>query len=132
MVHPSDRRGFTLIELLIVVVIIGLLAAIAVPKYNNSRNRAFSSTMKSDLRHLITKQEVFHGDSLFYASDMSPWRDLPSADVTITVNAADGRGWGATAWHAALPSEQCGVYFGSAAASSGSPATEAGAPMCTF
>ena len=54
---PRHRRGFTLIELLIVVVIIGVLAAIAVPKFQSSKGRAFGAAIKSDLHNLATAQE---------------------------------------------------------------------------
>ena len=48
---PTHRRAFTLIELLIVVVIIGILAAIAIPKFSNTKEKAYVAQMKSDLRN---------------------------------------------------------------------------------
>ena len=50
----SNKKGFTLIELLIVVVIIGILAAIAIPKFANTKEKAYVASMKSDLRNLVT------------------------------------------------------------------------------
>jgi prepilin-type N-terminal cleavage/methylation domain-containing protein len=49
----TNKKGFTLIELLIVVVIIGILAAIAIPKFANTKEKAYVTAMKSDL-HAIT------------------------------------------------------------------------------
>src|SRR5580765_3863815 len=63
-----NRKGFTLIELLIVVVIIGILAAIAIPKFANTKEKAYLASMKSDLRNLITAEEAYFADSVKYTS----------------------------------------------------------------
>jgi len=66
-----NRKGFTLIELLIVVVIIGILAAIAIPKFANTKQKEVRSGMISDLRNLATAQEAFYADSTRYAGSYS-------------------------------------------------------------
>src|SRR2546430_16436310 len=65
------RKGFTLIELLIVVVIIGILAAIAIPKFANTKSKAYITAMKSDLRNLVTAEEAFFSDSSKYTSTLT-------------------------------------------------------------
>ena len=67
-----NRKGFTLIELLIVVVIIGILAAIAIPKFANTKEKAVVASMKSDLRNLVTAQESFFSDNQDYAGGTDP------------------------------------------------------------
>ena len=105
----SKKRGFTLIELLIVVVIIGILASIAIPKFNASREKSLVSTMKTDLKNLATYQEIHHNDAYTYSTSLSTLRMVPSTGVTITINEATGAGWAATAVHAGLAAEQCGL-----------------------
>src|SRR5438874_9693281 len=63
-----NRKGFTLIELLIVVVIIGILAAIAIPKFANTKEKAYLASMKSDLRNLVTAEEAYFADSVKYSA----------------------------------------------------------------
>src|SRR2546426_11477263 len=63
-----NRKGFTLIELLIVVVIIGILAAIAIPKCANTKAKAYIASMKSDLRNLVTAEEAYFADSVKYTA----------------------------------------------------------------
>jgi prepilin-type N-terminal cleavage/methylation domain-containing protein len=57
-----NRRGFTLIELLIVVVIIGLLASIAIPKFSATKDKARMASVRSDIRNTMTAQEAYFAD----------------------------------------------------------------------
>jgi prepilin-type N-terminal cleavage/methylation domain-containing protein len=123
-----NTKGFTLIELLIVVVIIGILAAIAIPKFANTKEKAYVAAMKSDLRNLVTAEESYFADNVTYTTSTTNMNFAPSTGVTVTVGAATGTGWSATAKHNAT-SKTCGIFVGSAAAPI-SGANE-GEPKCT-
>ena len=64
----SNRKGFTLIELLIVVVIIGILAAIAIPKFATTKDKAKLASVKTDLRNYMTAQEAYFSDKATYGT----------------------------------------------------------------
>ena len=74
------RKGFTLIELLIVVVIIGILAAIAIPKFANTKSKAYIAAMKSDLRNLVTAEESFFADSAEYCDGHHEGHEVQAVD----------------------------------------------------
>ena len=110
-----NTRGFTLIELLIVVVIIGILAAIAIPKFANTKEKAYIAAMKSDLRNLVTAQESYFADQVSYTSSTTAMSFNASTGVTVTVGTVSGTGWNATASHNGT-AKTCGIYVGSATA----------------
>jgi type II secretion system protein G len=62
----KNEKGFTLIELLIVVAIIGILAAIAIPQFAKYRQNAFDSAAQSDIKTLKTELEGFYVDNYEY------------------------------------------------------------------
>ena len=129
--NPRSHEGFTLIELLIVVVIIGILAAIAIPKYNRAREQAYISQVISDLKNLATQQEVYQANTQVYAGSLGLLNNFSASEgVFITINDATGTGWAATAYHAGLTARPCGVYMGGASPANGAPATAPGAVTC--
>ena len=67
----KNQKGFTLIELMIVIAIIGILAAIAIPQFNSYRKRALDSSAQSDLRNAATAQEAYYVDETTYCSTTS-------------------------------------------------------------
>jgi prepilin-type N-terminal cleavage/methylation domain-containing protein len=123
-----NTKGFTLIELLIVVVIIGILAAIAIPKFANTKEKAYVAAMKSDLRNLISAEESYFADNVTYTTSLTNLNVTASTGVTLNIGAATGTGWSATAKHNGT-SKTCGIYVGSATAPI-SGANE-GEPKCT-
>jgi type II secretion system protein G len=66
MFRKGNQKGFTLIELLIVVAIIGILAAIAIPQFASYRQKAFDSAAQSDLRTVKTNLEGYYTDNFYY------------------------------------------------------------------
>jgi type IV pilus assembly protein PilA len=128
-----NRKGFTLIELLIVVVIIGILAAIAIPKFANTKEKAYIASMKSDLRNLVTAEEAYFADSVKYSTALCA-TSVGCAGVVFvqsTGNNPPAIALTADGWTASMTNlnttKNCAIYIGSTALA---PANKEGEPKC--
>jgi type IV pilus assembly protein PilA len=140
-----STKGFTLIELLIVVVIIGILAAIAIPKFANTKEKAVLASMKTDLRNLVTSQEGFYFDNSDYAGGTTSGAQinalggsgkvtfLPSAGNVLTLSYVSSSGYKAVVTNPVLAPggiNNCGVFVGQSSNSPNAAVVLEGAPAC--
>jgi type IV pilus assembly protein PilA len=127
-----NRKGFTLIELLIVVVIIGILAAIAIPKFASTKEKAYITAMRSDLRNMMTAQESYFSDYGTYStatSSLKGFSQTTGVHVDIEAASTDGAGWYASSTHNSLAASQtCAIAVGKAATTK---SLNEGEPTCT-
>jgi prepilin-type N-terminal cleavage/methylation domain-containing protein len=118
----ANHKGFTLIELVIVAVLIGSLAAIAIPHYAGAKDRAYAASMRADLHIAALYEEEYaaenHGQYFAgSATTDSPLHGFsPSTDVTVTFTAFNILGshladWTAVARHG-KSSQTCEVRSG--------------------
>ena len=135
----QNRKGFTLIELLIVVVIIGILAAIAIPKFANTKEKAYLASMKSDLRNMATAEEGYFSDNQVYTNGTAQNQAgvataslaigdfVPSAGVTIDRGEHGRHGLERDDGAQRDDPKTCAIFIGVAAVT---PATVDGEPKC--
>ena len=114
------RNGFTLIELLIVVVIIGILAAIAIPKFAATKDKAKLASVRSDLRNIMTAQESYYIDHTTYTNALSSTVFQPSQGNSAAMVGSAGS-FTATATNASISvnPKTCTVTVGSGIANDG-------------
>ncbi len=106
----ASRRGFTLIELLIVVVIIGVLAAIAIPKFRDTKRKAYVAAMRQVLRQGGVAAEAYFADNGTYVG-----MPAPTAADGLQVNLAaypNPPSYWMTATHAQAPDARCDLFVG--------------------
>ncbi|MBI9084526.1 MAG: prepilin-type N-terminal cleavage/methylation domain-containing protein [Desulfobacterales bacterium] len=104
----SNEKGFTLIELMIVIAIIGILAAIAIPNFVSYRQRSYNAAAQSDMKNMMTAQEAYFVDNETYrtVANTTGSASLPPGGLSLSksVNLAitgTTTGYSMTAYHTA-------------------------------
>jgi prepilin-type N-terminal cleavage/methylation domain-containing protein len=103
MFMKKDEKGFTLIELMIVIAIIGILAAIAIPQFSAYRMRSYNSAAQADIRNAATAQEAYFVDNSTYTNAVTnltgPGGYSQTNKVILTISSADTANYSMTAYH---------------------------------
>jgi type IV pilus assembly protein PilA len=101
----KSEKGFTLIELMVVIAIIGILAAIAIPQFSAYWARSYNASANADLRNLCTAQEAYFVDEQTYAANarlgllISDYGATTSKNVTMTINSSSATYYNMEAVH---------------------------------
>jgi prepilin-type N-terminal cleavage/methylation domain-containing protein len=122
----NRRKGFTFVELLVVMLLIGALSSMAVPRFRQYKARAYIAAMQSDLGNLKIAQEEYWTEHQKYATDTTSLEVRISANVAIAITSRDIiGGYTAVATHSNVPGQQCQTAIGRDASS-----RESGAVAC--
>ncbi|HEX2780494.1 MAG TPA: prepilin-type N-terminal cleavage/methylation domain-containing protein [Gemmatimonadaceae bacterium] len=122
------RAGFTLVELLVVVVVLGILAAMAIPKFKNTKGKANAAALRTDLRNLATAEESFFYSNNHYTAALDSLKFRGSPGVVILIPEASPAGWSATVTHPQAWPLRCSLFMANAAPLA--PATAEGLITC--
>ena len=112
-VHRRFPVGFSLIELLVVMVVMGILVGLAIPRYQEYKRRYYLTTMVADLRNLATTEEAYWNIAGTYSMDLQQIQYSASPSVSVSMVSADTLGWAARASYAG-DTAICAIYYGNA------------------
>jgi prepilin-type N-terminal cleavage/methylation domain-containing protein len=111
--NPAARRGFTIIEMLVTLAVLGVLSAIAVPRYRTYKERARIAAMKSDLGQIRIAEEAHWAEQQRYTTDTTALDFNGTSDVHVALSSEDlVGGYTAQATHRLVPGIRCTTAMG--------------------
>ena len=125
----ARRPGFTFAEVLMVMLVIGILVGLAIPRFTNTRGKTHLAAIESDLRNLALAQEAHYFTHGAYSNVLDSLAARPSDGVTLTIVNADSSGWAATGSHPMASKQICAVFHG-VPSSRPAPAVKEGVIAC--
>lgn len=111
------RYGFTLVELLMGMAIVGLLAALAIPRWSRMTQRSMVAAMRAEIRNLAVLEESHFYDLAVYTDDLTLLGNrgfVATPGVQLQIREATNSGWSVSASHAST-AQECHLFVGSAA-----------------
>lgn len=106
---PRRRAGVSVIDVLIIVAIVAILVAIAIPRFAATKTKGYTADMKSDLRALAAAEDKFNADSSYYTRTPPPGRFRSTPGVSAPTIVTSDSGYTATVTNANLPGVTCGI-----------------------
>ena len=103
-------------ELLVVVVVLGILAGMAIPRFKNTKGKAHSAALRTDLRNLATAEESFFYSNSHYTAALDSLNFRGSPGVVVVIAEASLQGWSASTTHPESYPLKCAVFTGNATA----------------
>jgi type IV pilus assembly protein PilA len=80
----KKSKGFTLVELMVVIVIVGILAAVAIPKFMDASHKAKASEFPTMLTAIYTGQQAYMAERGSFVNDLAKLKDSAGVDISST------------------------------------------------
>ncbi len=112
--RPRRQPGFTFVEILVVLIVLGILAALAFNRLQANKEKAVVASMEHDLRAIAFEQEAYYFQNRTYADQLNLLPNNPSPGNLVSIVEGTSSGWSGRVTNPKTP-KVCSIVVGSAA-----------------